>query len=245
VTGDEREGAIRVLRESYARGELNSEELDERLEAVFSAHTDDELRSQLPPAYAEGDLPAAATVSTDDADAVERQLSAGEHVEWIGKPDPRTHFHRSDVFLVPFSLVFGTFSIIIALSGRFPGGLVVLPFLGVGAYLIFGRFIYAARRRRRTVYAVTNRRVIAIVRGGTGDSVDATYLRSIPNVSTSGATKGRGDVSFGFPAPGAPRNSGLDPFGPSRSTGGVTFYDIDAPSTVADLVERLREAEHV
>jgi hypothetical protein len=117
-----------------------------------------------------------------------------------------------------------------------------LPFVAIGLYMIFGRFIYKANRKRRTVYAVTNRRVLEIVRGlQGGESVNATYLRSIPTISTSTTGGGYGAIDFGFSSPRYARyaNTGMEFFSRGQASG-VCFYDIRDPSGVADLVERLR-----
>jgi hypothetical protein len=84
-----------------------------------------------------------------------------------------------------------------------------LPFVAIGLYFIFGRFIYKAYRKRRTVYAVTDRRVMEIFRGRQGDSVDAVYLRSIPNISTSAGSNGRGCVEFGISSRGYSSYAGM------------------------------------
>ena len=124
-------------------------------------------------------------------------------------------------------------------------GLFGLPFVAIGLYFIFGRFIYKANRKRRTTYAVTNRRVLEIVRGlRGGESVNATYLRAIPNISTSTTSGGYGMVDFGFSSPRYTRyaNTGMEFLGRGQA-GGVRFYDIPDPRAVADLVERLRAAD--
>ena len=121
-----------------------------------------------------------------------------------------------------------------------------IPFVLIGLYMIFGRFIYKASRKRRTTYAVTDRRVMATVRGRSGESVEATYLRSIPNISTSAVAGGRGSVEFGLSSPmsGWYGNSGMEFLGRGQmASSGVSFFDIEDPRGVADLVERLREAD--
>ena len=51
------------------------------------------------------------SLRSSDLDAVEHHLSSGERLEWVGHPDPRRHFTRSDRFLVPFSIVWGGFAV--------------------------------------------------------------------------------------------------------------------------------------
>jgi hypothetical protein len=188
------------------------------------------------------------TASGTDLDVVERHLSSGERIEWVGRPDPAKHFTRGDVFLVPFSIMWGGFAIVwetLAISGG--GGVLFalfgLPFVALGLYFIFGRFIAKANRKRRTIYAVTNRRVLTILRRRRDESVDAMYLRSIPSVSTSAVSNGRGSVVFGSTTSWY-ANSGMELFtrGQTANTG-IGFYDIDDASDVADLVERLRDTD--
>jgi uncharacterized membrane protein len=242
MTDAERERAIHALRESYARGDLTGEEFDEKLNALFAAQSSAELEELLPASPASG----------TDLDTVERHLSPGERIEWVGRPDPAKHFTRGDLFLVPFSILWGGFAIFWeAAAIRGGGGIFFVlwgvPFVGVGLYFMLGRFIYKANRKRRTVYAVTNRRVLTIVRGRRGgESVEALYLRSIPTISTSAVSNGRGSVEFGLPSPAAAwyGNSGMDFFARGRAAGaGVGFYDIEDPGGVAELVERLRDAD--
>ena len=252
MTEAERERAIHVLRERYACGDLSGEQFEEELSSLFALETSAELREFLPADHREQVLghPPSITASATDIDTVERHLSSGEHVEWIGKPDPTKRFSRSDVFLIPFSLMWGGFAILwetLAIAGGAPWffGLWGIPFVALGLYLIFGRFIYKADRKRRTVYSVTNRRVLAIVRRRRGEAVEAVYLRSIPNISTNSVANGRGSVEFGLSSPMASwyANSGMEFFARGLVSTGVCFYDIQDPQGVADLVERLQAAD--
>jgi hypothetical protein len=186
-----------------------------------------------------------------DSDVVRRQLSPDEHVEWVGAPDPAKRFTKADFYLVPFSVMWGGFAIVwetLAIVGG-AGFFAIwgIPFIAVGLYFIFGRFIYKANRKRRTTYAVTDRRVLEIVRGlQGGESVNATYLRSIPSISTSTTSGGSGTVDFGSSSSSLYgtqfANSGMEFFGRGQRNG-VCFYDIPDPRGVADLVERLRTAK--
>jgi uncharacterized membrane protein len=252
MTEAERERAIRTLRENYVRGALTNEEFDERLDALFAARSRAELTELMPDdAERVDDRLPAIIASRSDLDMVERHLSSGEHIAWVGRPDPAKHFTRGDVFLVPFSIMWGGFSIFWEASAITGGAgpffaLWGIPFVVIGLYFIFGRFIYKARRKRRTIYAVTNRRVMTIVRGRHDESVDATYLRSIPTISTSADSKGRGSAEFGLSSPMTSRygNSGMEFFARSQmASSGVSFYDIEDPRGVADLVERLRDED--
>jgi hypothetical protein len=87
-----------------------------------------------------------------------------------------------------------------------------IPFVSMGLYFVAGRFFYNAYRKRRTLYAVTDRRVLIVVQRRRGEAVDATYLRAIPNISTSAGSDGRGSVRFGNTSPfgGWGANSGME-----------------------------------
>jgi uncharacterized membrane protein len=252
MTDAERERAIRKLQEQYARGELTNDELEARLGRLFAAKSGAELAELVPDQADWADTPPPEIVASgSDLDAIERHLSSGERIEWVGRPDPAKHFARGDLFLVPFSIMWGGFAIFWE-SSAIAGGagpffvLWGIPFVVAGLYLIFGRFIYKARRKRRTIYAVTNRRVMTIVRGRHDETVDATYLGSIPNISTSAVSNGRGSVEFGLSSPmtGWNGNSGMDIFARGQmASSGVSFYDIEDPRGVAHLVERLRDED--
>ena len=251
MTEAEREWAIRALRERYAQGLLTGDEFDDALSRVMTARTTAELDELSPDRRALDDAPVLSSTATGaDMDVVGRHLSHGERVEWVGKPDPSRHFTRSDAFLIPFSIMWGGFSIFWETSAITGGAgpffaLWGIPFVVIGLYLIFGRFIYKANRKRRTIYAVSNKRVMTIVRGRIGETTDAMYLRSIPNISTTAVSDGRGSVEFGQSSgSGRYGNSGMELFARGQAaSSGIGFYDIEDPRGVADLVERLRDGE--
>jgi Bacterial PH domain len=71
-----------------------------------------------------------------------------------------------------------------------------LPFLLFGLYMNFGRFPLDARRRNRTYYAVTDRRII-IVSGLVSREVQSISLRNLPNVVLGARGDGSGTITFG------------------------------------------------
>jgi hypothetical protein len=82
---------------------------------------------------------------------VRRQLAPyllpDETLLWTGRPDPAKHFGASDVFLVPFSLLWAGFAIFwliaaLVAGAPVPFALFGLPFVALGLYFIFGRFVY-------------------------------------------------------------------------------------------------------
>ena len=100
------------------------------------------------------------------------QLMIGESVLWVGRPLRRVIFHQFDWFAIPFSLLWGGFALFWewGVSGAGSGihnsstatGFMQLwgiPFVVMGQYIIWGRFVYDYWRKGRTHYALTNRRV--------------------------------------------------------------------------------------
>src|SRR5208283_4403082 len=97
-----------------------------------------------------------------------------------GMPNPRVVFHSDDWFAIPFSLLWGGFAIFweasvlgfwnfSARSGLHPVSYFMalwgVPFVVIGQYMIWGRFLVDAWLKRRTYYAVTNRRVLILQEG--------------------------------------------------------------------------------
>jgi hypothetical protein len=245
VTDSERDRVVRELRESYAAGALTYEQLNRRVDAALKASSSEELARLAPSDFSLG-----LTASPPDARRVERQLAPGERVEWMGKPDPSKHFTRGDVYLVPFSILWCGFAIFWEGAAIRGGGSVFfalwgVPFVLMGLYFVAGRFFHKAHRKRQTLYVVTNRRVLSIFSRRRGERVDSTYLRSIPSITTSADTEKVGSVSFGTAGPfrGWYGNTGVEFFSGGSEEGGATFYDIEEPRRVAELVERLREQE--
>jgi hypothetical protein len=133
---------------------------------------------------------------------VQPELMPGEIVHWAGMPNPRVIFHSDDWYAIPFSLLWGGFFIFSeggALgywghSVRFANNssfdvIWGVPFLVFGQYLIWGRFLVDAWCKRRTYYAVTDRRVL-IVQEAWGRNTRSPYLSAIPEIALEGTSTG-------------------------------------------------------
>jgi hypothetical protein len=138
---------------------------------------------------------------------IQLELDPGERLLWAGRPKQGTVFRGSDVFMIPFSLLWGGFAIvweIMALSIPhkevgpqsviFP--LFGIPFVLIGLYMIFGRFIYDSRKRAHTYYGLSNQRAI-IISGLFGRAVKSLNLRSLSDVSLSEKSDRSGTITFG------------------------------------------------
>ena len=107
--------------------------------------------------------------------------------------------------MIPFSLMWGGFAIFweaMALSQGAPIFTVLwgIPFVLVGLFLIFGRFVIDARARAHTIYGLTNRRVI-VVSGILSRTITSLPLRTLADVSLRERSDGSGSVFFGRPNP--------------------------------------------
>ena len=133
-------------------------------------------------------------------------LTSSERVYWAGIPNPRVIFHSDDWYAIPFSLLWGGFAIFWegsvlgywdhpqngSSAGAFSLFMIVwgIPFVVIGQYLIWGRFLYDAWLKRRTYYVVTDRRVLILQEGWTHRKISATYLQEIPNIEGEGTATG-------------------------------------------------------
>lgn len=190
-------------------------------------------------------------------EAVREELLRDEIVQWSGQPDPSVIFTKSDIFMIPFSLVWGGFAIFweLAASGVLFGSsghgsppiffpLFGLPFVLVGLYFMFGRFFYRSWINKRTCYVVTNKRVINISLGIKGRNVQATFIRDIPTINKSIGGNGVGTLVFGNSRGmmGYYGNTGMEWMGSNSVVGAVpqSFYDIRDANAVYELLNRLR-----
>jgi len=170
------------------------------------------------------------------------QLGSGERILWSGRPHQGLMLRPSDAYLIPFSLLWCGFVIIWeanVVGGKAPVFFALwgIPFVLVGLYFVFGRFLADARQRAKTFYALTNQRVI-IVSGVFSRQVKSLNLRTLSDMSLSERSNGSGTISFGSPPPWWAA-SGM--YWPGMSGQSVpSFESIENPRSV---YERIRSAQ--
>jgi hypothetical protein len=134
------------------------------------------------------------------------ELSSGEQLLWSGRPGQGLMLRPSDAFMVPFSLFWCGFAIFWEMSAIRDGPVFFklwgIPFVGVGLYMVVGRFLVDALARRRTVYGLTNERVIILSRFLT-PSIKTVSLRRLTDISMTHRQDGTGTITLGSPGPGA------------------------------------------
>jgi hypothetical protein len=170
-------------------------------------------------------------------------LRPGERLLWTGQPDPAVLFGPKDLFLIPFSLLWGGFAIFWEASVIADGDgpffmLWGIPFVVVGLYMIAGRFVYKRRRKQRTAYGLTEERALVAV----GDSSLSDTPTKYAPASIRRARNGR-HVSVTFGGGGGPwrvyANTGMD-FFDWRGAGDVAFYDVADVDAVLRALDRAR-----
>lgn len=178
---------------------------------------------------------------TDAWNRLRPLLRQGEQLLWVGQPDPRKRFTPADLFLVPFSLMWGGFAVfweMMAITSGAPPffGLWGIPFVLIGLYFIAGRFIYKRHRKLKTVYGLTDARAIV---SSSERSFDDMPLHGTPMRLDRSRDGRHVSVIFGGTRQTPYQNTGLD-FLNFGSAEGVAFFDVDNPDELIRELNRAR-----
>lgn len=92
-----------------------------------------------------------------------------EKILWQGAPENVPYLNKSDIWLIPFTLLFGGAFIVYAIISAimmFAGKSIMFSLAGItlllmGAYILFFRIWYRKKRVSRQLYFVTDKRVFA------------------------------------------------------------------------------------
>jgi hypothetical protein len=178
------------------------------------------------------------------------ELLPGETIQWSGRPNPRVIFHPEDTYMIPFSLLWGGFAIfwLLGASGigniwtnppdrtfRWFGVIWGTPFVLVGQYFIWGRFVYERWKKQRTYYAVTNRRALIVEQGLRSRNVTAASLEALPMIDKRVRSDGIGSIAFGGPVIGKWRSGRNNPPRPP------TFDDVDGADAIYQIAISMQD----
>jgi len=137
---------------------------------------------------------------TDEYSFARPYLTAGEAVLWKGKPGTGHLLTAQDLIVIPFSILWCGFAIfwevsVFASGAPFFFRLWGIPFVCVGLYMVFGRFLWSAYIRRRTAYVITTKKIIR----ARGNKIDMLDGRTMPPVYVTAYRDGSGTIRFGQP----------------------------------------------
>ena len=129
------------------------------------------------------------------------ELTSNERLLWSGQPKQGLTLRTSDLFLIPFSLLWGGFAVfwefgVIKSNAPFFMRLFGIPFVLIGLYITVGRFFLDEKQRSTTYYGVTNQRVI-IVSNWFGRKVKSLNLKTLSDVSLTEKADRQGTITFG------------------------------------------------
>src|SRR2546428_1189705 len=157
------------------------------------------------PARAHARVPGRAVSMWNDAQMeVQPFLQAGESLLWSSRPRTGVRLQAADVAMIPISLLWGGFAIYwetLVIRSHAPLFMMLfgLPFVGIGLFMILGRFFLDAARRASTLYGVTNNRVFIVT--GRGKMVASYPLAQIPGITTTEGRDGFGSVLLASASP--------------------------------------------
>lgn len=167
-----------------------------------------------------------------------------EKVLWKGCPDTSVHFTSVDLFYVPLNIIFMWF----VLKDFVIDGFDVfgIPFILAGLYDLVGRFFLKQFRKGRTVYYVTDKRII-ILDKSKNKILQEQDIKLIRHINKNVRRSGIGTVEFGnqtiIQLLGG--NTGMDILEKTNfyETGEKRvpiFYDIENAEDVYMLVNKLK-----
>jgi hypothetical protein len=137
----------------------------------------------------------------DEKRIITSQLSSNEQLLWFGRPRQGFFFRKSDSITIPFSLLWCGFAIFWN-TGVWTSNAPIffriwgIPFLIVGFYYVFGRFIVDIFFRKKTYYGVTNERII-IVSGLFSQETKSINMKGLNEITFEENSNGLGTIIFG------------------------------------------------
>jgi len=130
-----------------------------------------------------------------------KHIDSKETLLWTGKPKQGITFRSSDALMIPFSLMWGGFaffweSSVISTDAPFFMKLWGIPFVLVGLYIIFGRFFFDSASRKKTVYGITEDRII-IKSGVFKESIKSLNIKTLSDITLNEKSDGSGTIILG------------------------------------------------
>lgn len=125
-------------------------------------------------------------------------LDMKEQLLWSGTPCT-TRKYRPNIFILIFIIFWNAFAvlwIIGATAGGGAFGLFGLPFLAIGFFLLYQFVVAPGKKLSRTVYAVTDTRVIILVPSKNGYDMNSYLFRTMQGINLSNVKEDSGTIVF-------------------------------------------------
>lgn len=168
-------------------------------------------------------------------------LIPGEYVKWNGKSERKTGFNPLYLFLIPFFTIWwsGVITATIALTEQAFSGetsffdlVFMIPFWAGGSFFIYALFILPYVLKKKTMYAVTNKKVMQYYRG----KVRFINLDPMPLIQMSVINEhGYGSITIGGTY-NASDYSNYFPMIPGQNQGSIVISNIKDPTKVYQLI---------
>jgi hypothetical protein len=137
---------------------------------------------------------------SDSHSLVQSELGPGENGVWFGKPDPTRVILPSLVKMTAICLAIAYYVANAMQGTRAAYGLAISLAVLIGlelvGFIIFGLGIRAALIARKTVYAITNKRILVLIPNRAGVIVAPYPVDNFSNVKSFVLPNGKGDVTF-------------------------------------------------
>ena len=140
-------------------------------------------------------------INFDLENELRQNLSSGEKLIWTGKPRTGIMLRSSDVFLIPFSLLWGGFAVfwessVLATDAPFLFKLWGIPFVLTGIYMIIGRFFIDAKKRENTIYGITTDRIL-IKSGVFSMDIKSLNIKTLSDITINQKSDNSGTITLG------------------------------------------------
>jgi hypothetical protein len=131
---------------------------------------------------------------------LQHELIPDESLLWTGHPKNGIVFRSSDVFLIPFSIMWFAFAIfwesgVVSSGAPFFFMLWGIPFLCMGLYFTIGRFFYEKALRASTLYGITTNRII-IKSGVFKKTTETLNIYTLQNLTIDEKADGSGSIKL-------------------------------------------------
>ena len=173
-------------------------------------------------------------------------LEDGEELLWSGSPETLKYFSRTDICLVPITLILGWFlityayaSFMLMMQGKSVAfALSGITILLIAFYLVIGRIWYRHKRLSRNLYFVTSKRVLVF------NTLRDTLTADIPLEETSPEAF-KNDLFLSYKALGGDivYGLGLDIFFRNIASETPAFYAISDPQKIGKLITKAKKAK--